>query len=262
MLSVAFTGHRPNKLNGYNRYDNFKLIRVIRFEIERLYNLGYKEFVSGMALGVDQWAAEEVIDFRDTHPDVRLVAAIPCLGQESMWRPYSQREYKRILDRADEIVQVSNKSYEPKCMQVRNEYMVDRADLVLAVWDGSYGGTANCYRYAKKSMKEVIIINPNNLPNILGVKTKIGEAEVEDLKSLAEQFPALKEIDSYPYLDYLQSKTAEELISIKDIKDRQAHLNAQEAMRTGDSLRSKTADILFKECRIIQRYLNLLNTTS
>ena len=95
-----------------------------------------------------------------------------------------------------------------------------------------------------------------------GVKTKIGEAEVEDLKSLAEQFPALKEIDSYPYLDYLQSKTAEELISIKDIKDRQAHLNAQEAMRTGDSLRSKTADILFKECRIIQRYLNLLNTKS
>lgn len=258
MLSVAFTGHRPNKLNGYNRSDNFKLIRVIRFEIERLYNLGYREFISGMALGVDQWAAEEVIDFRDTHPDVRLVAAIPCLGQESMWRPYSQREYRSILDRADEIVQVTNKPYEHKCMQVRNEYMVDRANVVLAVWDGTYGGTANCYNYAKKMMKEVIIINPNQLPNILGVKTQLRTDKISDMESLANQYPIIKEIDSYPYLQFLESKTIEELLEIKEMKNRQAHFNSQEAMRTGDSLRSSTGTRLFKEVHLITRFINLV----
>lgn len=29
-------------------------------------------------------------------------------------------------------------------MQKRNEYMVDLADKVVAVWDGSKGGTDNC----------------------------------------------------------------------------------------------------------------------
>ena len=35
-------------------------------------------------------------------------------------------------------------------MPTRNEYMVDLADKIIAVWDGSNGGTANCVKYAEK----------------------------------------------------------------------------------------------------------------
>lgn len=262
MKTIAFTGHRPNKLEGYYRSANIRLIRVIRYKIEEFYDKGYTNFISGMALGVDQWAAEEVIDFRDTHPDVKLILAIPCINQESMWRASSQRDYRSIVERADEVVFVSNRPYEPKCMQVRNEYMVDRADLIVAVWDGTFGGTGNCVRYAKSKNKEICYIDPNNLPNILPTVTHINEESVKDLLSLADQFPALRTINCYPLLDWLQSKTKEELIDIKETKNRQAHFNAQEAMRTGDSLRSKTADVLFKECHVIQRYINLLDETS
>lgn len=45
-------------------------------------------------------------------------------------------------------------------MQKRNEYMVNLADKVIAVWGGSSGGTANCVRYAKSVGKEIIIIKP------------------------------------------------------------------------------------------------------
>lgn len=45
-------------------------------------------------------------------------------------------------------------------MQKRNEYMVDLADRVIAVWDGSKGGTANCIKYAEKVGKEIIKIKP------------------------------------------------------------------------------------------------------
>ena len=45
-------------------------------------------------------------------------------------------------------------------MQKRNEYMVDLTDKVIAVWDGSKGGTGNCVRYAEKCGKEIIRILP------------------------------------------------------------------------------------------------------
>jgi uncharacterized phage-like protein YoqJ len=37
-----------------------------------------------------------------------------------------------------------------RAMQRRNEWMVDRADKLVALWDGSWGGTFNCIEYARK----------------------------------------------------------------------------------------------------------------
>mgnify|MGYP000264846053 CR=1 FL=1 len=153
-----------------------------------------------------------------------------------------------ILLFAGGMVWVYKKKWEP----------VDRANVVLAVWDGTYGGTANCYNYAKKMMKEVIIINPNQLPNILGIKTQLRADKISNMESLANQYPIIKEIDSYPYLQFLESKTIEELLEIKETKNRQAHFNSQEAMRTGDSLRSSTGTRLFKEVHLITRFINLI----
>ena len=48
-------------------------------------------------------------------------------------------------------------------MQKRNEYMVDKCDILLAVWDGSAGGTNNCVKYARKLDKEIIIIDPRKI---------------------------------------------------------------------------------------------------
>lgn len=53
--------------------------------------------------------------------------------------------------------------YNPYKLQIRNEYMVDNADVVIAVWDGSKGGTCNCVNYAKKIGKNIIQINPKDI---------------------------------------------------------------------------------------------------
>ena len=41
--------------------------------------------------------------------------------------------------------------------------MVDRADLILAVWDGRPGGTEETVKYAQYKGKDVTVINPNTL---------------------------------------------------------------------------------------------------
>ena len=108
-----------------------------------------------MALGFDTYLAQ--ISYKLGIP---FIAAIPFIGQESIW-PYPSKElYKDLLSKAFEVVVVSEGGYSPQKMQVRNEFMVNRSDKVLACWDGSNGGTGNCVKYAESIGKEIIRIDP------------------------------------------------------------------------------------------------------
>jgi len=81
-------------------------------------------------------------------------------GQADKW-PASARElYFSILARADEVVYVARK-YSSGCMLKRNRYLVDHAHCLLAVYNGEYrGGTAMTVRYAQKTGKRVIVLDP------------------------------------------------------------------------------------------------------
>lgn len=162
--TVCFTGHRPNKLNGYDPRDNkellYKLRDVIVFHIEKR---GVTDFISGMALGIDIWSAKIVLKLKEAYPDIRLICAVPCDKQWSKWNEKSRREWEKIISKADKVHYVSKEPYTAWCMQKRNEWMVDNSDFVISVWDGTSGGTANCVKYAEK--KELIItqLHPKTL---------------------------------------------------------------------------------------------------
>ncbi len=59
--SCAFTGHRPNSFPwGYNEADKNcqELKAILNAQIVRMVEAGVTDFLSGMALGVDTWAAQ------------------------------------------------------------------------------------------------------------------------------------------------------------------------------------------------------------
>ena len=64
------------------------------------------------------------------------------------------------MDRADLIVLVTDAPYSPWLMQTRNQYIVNISDQMLAIWDGSRGGTANCVDYAQKMQKPITVVQP------------------------------------------------------------------------------------------------------
>jgi len=41
--------------------------------------------------------------------------------------------------------------------------MVDKADAVVAIYNGGHGGTGNCIAYARKQYKPVLVVNPYTL---------------------------------------------------------------------------------------------------
>jgi uncharacterized phage-like protein YoqJ len=92
-----------------------------------------------------------------------IECAIPCRNHTSKWQQLDKLRYLKILEEADIITKVSNEIYQPWLMQKRNEYMVDKCDLLLAIWNGSKGGTGNAIKYGQKIKKQIKIINPKNI---------------------------------------------------------------------------------------------------
>jgi uncharacterized phage-like protein YoqJ len=162
-LVVALTGHRPHKLN--NEYDRSGPVSsYIKDEIYKFLRMFEPETViSGMALGCDTMIAE--IALQEDYVK-KLIAAIPFVGQESRWPPNSQDQYRAILaDPKVEKVIVCEGGYSASKMQIRNKWMVDNCDSLIAVWDGSPGGTANCVQYAIDVDRDLHFINPKDILN-------------------------------------------------------------------------------------------------
>ena len=129
-------------------------------QIKLLADSGVTDWLSGMAQGVDLWTAEIVLDLKKKNPALRLHCIRPGEGQEVKWSAAEQERYHSILKRADEVVFVS-RAYHPDCMLERNRYMVDRASILLAVYNETQrSGTGATVRYAQKQEREVITIDP------------------------------------------------------------------------------------------------------
>src|ERR1041384_1123656 len=94
---------------------------ALRQEVRRILDASPgSTFISGMALGVDTWAAEVVLELGG-----RLVAATPFHARGRACAAESQRRWQTIVDAAADVVYVSQGPYAARLMQVRNEWMVD-----------------------------------------------------------------------------------------------------------------------------------------
>lgn len=139
----CFTGHRPEKLRAVEREIKAALTGEIRAAISE----GYSVFISGMARGVDLWAAELVLDLRDRGEAVRLICAVPFPGFELRWERSWRERYQSIVARADLVRSICSE-YQPDCFWRRNQWMVDHSARVIAVYNGTGGGTRNTLEYA------------------------------------------------------------------------------------------------------------------
>jgi uncharacterized phage-like protein YoqJ len=158
---ACFTGHRPNKCGGYKDNpiaENIK--KNLKIEIEKAIADGYTHFISGGALGVDQWAAQIVLELKQQNKNLYLIIARPFPSQDLQWPNDSKKVFLKICENADLVIDVNPDPYAAWKMQARNKWMIDKSSLVIAVWDGSNGGTGNAVQYAKSKNKNIVQIKP------------------------------------------------------------------------------------------------------
>ena len=172
MINIAFTGHRPNKIYGYNIYS--KQYEPLRDKLLEVFSYVEDKYGEILALGFDTIAFEELyFSKRDTN----IIGCIPFEKQASKWNKESVEVYNIMKSKCDEIVYVDELDkykvkntvigeYNVVKMMKRNELMIDNSNVLISCWNHEkQGGTWQCIRYAlqQDNIIEIININPNTL---------------------------------------------------------------------------------------------------
>lgn len=153
-MICAFTGHRPQRLPWGDREQDprcLALKQLIASAVDLAAARGCGIFLCGMALGCDTYFAEAVL----AREGLQLEAMIPCPGQADRWPGPDRARYEKLLLQCSRLT-VLEDAYSEGCMLRRNRAMVDRADLLISVWDGSPGGTGETVRYAQEQGVELL----------------------------------------------------------------------------------------------------------
>ena len=150
-MICAFTGHR-------DLGENFDY-SALETQILKLVESGADTFLCGFAIGFDLTCAECVISLKEKY-NLKLVACIPCENQQKYFSRENKLRYERALELCDEKITLAP-CYFNGCMQARDRFMVDGADIILAYLKKNSGGTYYTVNYAKKKEKEIIFLGEN-----------------------------------------------------------------------------------------------------
>lgn len=159
--TACFTGHRPEKINAVLGYDSpalNMLKSMLYYQVQLAIEEGYEYFISGVARGVDLWAAGYVLDLKKKYPYIKLICAQPFKDHSERFKGKDLWDLSTVLSKADEVVNVSE-NYSYNCYKLRNYYMVDHSSRVIAVVDDLKSGTGQTINYARQKGAELRILN-------------------------------------------------------------------------------------------------------
>lgn len=128
---------------------------------------GIFRFYVGGALGVDMWAAEQLLYLKEQpgYQDIELIVALPFEGHDSKWDAMSKQRLQIIIHNATKCI-VIGQSGTTSDYKKRNYYMVDHADFLLAVYDNNRklrSGTGQTVNYALKQNLRIIFLHPDTV---------------------------------------------------------------------------------------------------
>jgi uncharacterized phage-like protein YoqJ len=146
--AVAVSGHR-SLASDFNRELLEKTFIIL---IEN----GFDTFLVGMAVGFDTECFKILEKIRE-QKNIKIIACIPCRHQDLNFNFLQKREYRKMLDVADEKI-LLQEEYDNYCMLKRNKFMVDNCSTLITYLRKTTGGTAYTERYAHQKNVPVIKI--------------------------------------------------------------------------------------------------------
>lgn len=159
--TVCFTGKRPQNLPcGFN--EKHPICIKIKFElkkaIQQAVREGYTHFISSVALGVDIWAAEAVLELKAEYSHIKLESAVACMSQADSWSYEYKERFVNLLGKCDRV-KIISLLYTRECLFQRNRYMVDSSSLLIAVYNDDRGGTGYTVNYARSKGLNIKFLN-------------------------------------------------------------------------------------------------------
>ena len=110
----AITGHRPSRFK-FKYSEDYALCKKIKANMLEVFRKLHDEkevrrFYVGGALGVDMWAAEQILRLKEQpgYEDIELVVALPFVGHDAKWDQRSKRRMEFILQHCSKKEVIGN----------------------------------------------------------------------------------------------------------------------------------------------------------
>ncbi len=141
-MVVTFCGNREISYSYLEETE-----KRVRFEVERLINAGATEFLLGGYGKFDHLCARIVKELKEKYPHITSVLVVPYIDKDYDKNLYDYSIYPEIERTPKKFAIVK-----------RNEYMVNRADVVVTYLETTFGGAYKTSLYAKRKKKIIIDI--------------------------------------------------------------------------------------------------------
>lgn len=154
MKNLLISGYRSYELQIFSDEDiKLKFLKsYLKDEIKRLIEEGWQWFIITGQLGVEQWAAEVVLELKPDYPEIKLAILFPYEGFGNQWNEENQLKLKNISNEADYVNYTSQEPYfTPKQLQANQEFILRNVDGVLLVYDDEYPGKS---KYLKQALEQ------------------------------------------------------------------------------------------------------------
>ena len=170
LLTCVITGHCPTRFKWKSDENNNgckRLKKRMRDQFILLYEKGVRQFWVGGALGVDMWAGEILLRLKEQpeYSEIKLMVALPFEGHDANWDERSKKRLAFLVRHSEKTVVVGEKGQTPEAnYRQRNEYMVDQANCLLAVYDNDRSirsGTGMTVSYAQRKNLPIIFVHPD-----------------------------------------------------------------------------------------------------
>lgn len=190
--SCAILSHRPTRFK-FKYNENMsgckRLKKRLRDQCMALYGQGVRRFYVGGCLGVDQWAGEILLQLAEQtdFTGIEIVVVEPFPDHDKDWDERSQRRQRFLIDHSAQHL-VIGQDDRPESFVARNRYMLNHADVLLAVYDNNRAirsGVGRAVSSAEKRGIPVVLIHPDT-----GIISIQGNYPQQTNQSVLVDFPS------------------------------------------------------------------------
>lgn len=167
MEILTVTGYKPMELNIFNEDD--ERIEIIKYALQqRLINFiedGVKWVLISGQMGIEMWAADVVLDLKDTY-EIQLGVFPPFENQATRWPAQLQQKYEELTFTADHFQPIYKGDYRgPFQFKAKDKWLVEKSDASLILMDEEFPGSTVYYHSAAKQNEDhpIYYITPFDL---------------------------------------------------------------------------------------------------
>lgn len=166
--SCAVIGQRPARFRfGYkeNNAGCKRLKKRLRDQFVSLYGQNVRRFYAGGCIGVDQWTGEILLQLKKQpeFSDIELILIEPFPNHDAQWDDWHRKRQAFLRSLCTDHMVIGNSS-QRRSFAARNHYLVDHADVLVAVYDNDrtvHSGTGQTVFYAERKGVPVVFIHPD-----------------------------------------------------------------------------------------------------